>query len=117
MILNFMILNSFRINVRKSYLNESVFRHCYSILFESVILKVTWSKFLLTNFLAHSKQHFERNPAVEDFTDMDQDMSEHFPQNLRKHHEMENDEVALEIYNLQKKYDLAFAHFKIIEPK
>ena len=30
---------------------------------------------------------------------------------------MENDEVALEIYNLQKKYDLAFAHFKIIIPK
>ena len=30
---------------------------------------------------------------------------------------MEIDEVTLEIYNLQKKYDLAFAHFKIIEPK
>ena len=39
------------------------------ILFESSILKVTWSqlcsKFLLKNYKTHWKQHFERYPTVE----------------------------------------------------
>ena len=39
------------------------------ILFESSILKVTWSqlcsKFLLKNYQPHWKQHFERSPRVE----------------------------------------------------
>ena len=45
--------------------------------FERGILKVTWShlwsKFLLHNYEAHWKQHFERHPTVEDFKDLDQD--------------------------------------------
>ena len=67
----------FRTNVRKGYLDESVFRHCYDEFFESSILEVTWSrlcsKLLLKNCETHSKQHFERNPTVEGFSDMDQD--------------------------------------------
>ena len=59
----FIFIVLFRINIRKGYLDESVFRHCYGNFFESVILKVTWSqlclKFLLKNCEAHSKQHFE----------------------------------------------------------
>ena len=43
---------------------------------ESSILKVTWSqicsKFLLSNYEEHWKQHFERYPTVGKFTDMDQ---------------------------------------------
>ena len=44
--------------------------------FESAILKVTWLqpclKFVLNNCEARWQQHFERNLAVKDFTDMDQ---------------------------------------------
>ena len=68
----------FRTSIRKRYLDESDFRHCYGNFFESAILKVTWSqqysKFFLNNCEVHWQQHFERHPTVEDFTDMDQDM-------------------------------------------
>ena len=65
----------FRTNGKKGRLDENDFRHCLGIFFESGILKVTWSqlclKFLLNNYEAHWKQHFEY-PTVEYFTDMDQ---------------------------------------------
>ena len=67
----------FRTNVRKRYLDESDFHHCYGNFLESVILKVTWShlcsKFLLNNYEAHWQEYFERDPKVENFTDKDQD--------------------------------------------
>ena len=69
----------FRTNINKGYLDESDFRHCYGIFFKSAILKVTWtqlwSMFLLNNYEAHLQQHFERQPRVENFTDMDLDTS------------------------------------------
>ena len=68
----------FRTNVKKGYLNESVFHHFYGNFLKSATQKVTWSHlcpvFLLKNCEAIWKQHFERNPTVEDFMDMDQDM-------------------------------------------
>ena len=65
-----LVLFLFRTNGKKGHLYENDFRHCYGIFFfESDILKVTWSqlcsKFLLNNYKAHWKQHFERYPKVE----------------------------------------------------
>ena len=67
----------FRTDASKRYLNESNFLHSYANFFESAILKITWpqlySKLLLNNSERHWQQHFERHPAVEEFTDMGQD--------------------------------------------
>ena len=63
---------SFRTNVKKGYLNDSVFRHCYGNFLECAILKVTFDH----NYV---QQHFERNPIVQDFTDMDQDVLQKQP--------------------------------------
>ena len=66
----------FRTNVKKRYLDESDFHHCYGNFFEIAILKVTWSqfysKFYLCNCEAHWKHHFEKplkiwRLTVEDF--------------------------------------------------
>ena len=46
----------FRSNIRKDYLGESDFRHCYGHFSESAIPKVTWlqRKFLLNNYINNS---------------------------------------------------------------
>ena len=74
----FLVIVLLKTNVRKEYEDKSVFCHCYGNFVESAIRKVTWpqlcQKFVLKNSEAHWKQQFERNPTVEDFKDIDQDM-------------------------------------------
>ena len=70
-----LLLFLFRTNGKGGQLDENDLRHCYGNFSEGDIFKVTWSqlclKFLLNNYEAHWKQHFEY-PTVEYFTDMDQ---------------------------------------------
>ena len=47
--------------------------------------KVAFWKFLLNNYEAHWKQHFERSPTVEYFLDMDQLTCYIFHQDFSKH--------------------------------
>ena len=72
----FIFIFLLRTNIKKRYLNESDFYHCYRNLFETAIPKVTWSqlcsKFFLNNYETHWQQHFKRHPTIEDITVMDQ---------------------------------------------
>ena len=63
--------------------------------FKSDILKVSWSqlclKFLLNNYQAHWKQHFEKKPTVEYYPDMDQLTRYIFHQDFGKHETKTNE--------------------------
>ena len=68
-----------------------IFRKCHP---ENYLITVC-SKFLVnSNYEAHCQQHFERHPAIEDFTGMDQHTCSFFHQNLRRDHEIKFEEVS-----------------------
>ena len=71
-----MLLFLFKTNGKKRHWMRTTSVTVTVFFLESSILKVTWSqicsKFLLSNYEAHWKQHFERYPTVGKFTDMDQ---------------------------------------------
>ena len=67
----FIVFCLFRTSGKKRHLDENDFPYYYGNLFESGILKVIQSSFP-TICEAHSRHHFERHSAAENFTDMDQ---------------------------------------------
>ena len=62
----YFILFLFKGNVvRKGYLDESDFRHCMVLFFESYLITAIL-KFLFNNWEAHRQLSFEGHPTVED---------------------------------------------------
>ena len=72
-------------------------------------LITTMLKFLLNICEAHWQQHFERDPTVVDFTDMDEETCWFFHKDFTKHHETKINEVVLKIITCREN---ATPHFK-----
>ena len=67
----------FRINVRKRYLNERAFHHCYGNFFERAILKYhSYIQRSFSSIVRHNDNSiYERHPKLEDLLGIDQNTS------------------------------------------
>ena len=55
----FVFISLFRTTVKKEFLNESDFRHCYDNFYESAILNFTWSQLCWKDHLNSYEAHWQ----------------------------------------------------------
>ena len=95
----------FKSNVRRGYLDESDFRHCFGNCFESAIPKVSWSQLITT---ITSSQQLQNNidnsilKSILEFTDMDQGTCYSVHQDFSKYNVTRINEGALKIITRKK---------------